>query len=92
MYQLLASECNSSFPNREQRLYVGSRDCSRLAENLAWQVAAARRAIRSIPEAESVAFGAVLSFVDGEWPGIVHSRLTAECRPKRTGPIVLAGM
>ena len=54
---------------RDDRLYVGSRDCSRLAENMVWQVAAVKRVIDSIGAAfASVPVEPVLCFVDGEWP------------------------
>lgn len=56
------------FFKTDKRLYVGSRDCSRLAENMSWQVQAVRQAlvvgdIQPIP-----AITPVLCFVDGEWP------------------------
>jgi nuclease-like protein len=54
--------------NRDERLYVGSRDCSRLAENMAWQVDAVRDVVNSIPDGGSIPVQAVLCFVDGEWP------------------------
>jgi hypothetical protein len=51
----------------DDRLYVGSRDCSHLADNMGWQVEVVRSVL------ESAALGAVpvtpvLCFVDGEWP------------------------
>ena len=57
-----------SFLNRDERLYVGSRDCSQLAENMAWQVKAVSDVISLVPNAESIPIQAVLCFVDGEWP------------------------
>jgi len=57
-----------SFLNRDQRLYVGSRDCSQLAANMAWQVKAVRDVLDSTHDAGSIAVLAVLCFVDGEWP------------------------
>ncbi len=57
-----------NFFNRDERLYVGSRDCSPLAENMAWQVTAVRDVLDSIPDARSISVQAVLCFVDGEWP------------------------
>jgi hypothetical protein len=52
----------------DDRLYVGSHDCSELAENMGWQVAAVQAAIfaSGIDPAPSVT--PVLCFVDGEWP------------------------
>lgn len=46
------------------RLYVGTRDCSKLAENMSWQVGAVRNALGSEP----LDVTPVLSFIDGEWP------------------------
>ncbi len=57
-----------SFLNRDERLYVGSRDCSQLAENMAWQVEAVRDVLNSIFDGGSIPVQAVLCFVDGEWP------------------------
>lgn len=54
---------------RNDRLYVGSRDCSKLAENMAWQVEAVKRALESAGvELASVPVEPVLCFIDGEWP------------------------
>lgn len=55
--------------SRNERLYVGSRDCSALATNMAWQVSAVREALESTgPELHGVPVTPVLCFVDGEWP------------------------
>ena len=55
--------------SRNERLYVGSRDCSALATNMAWQVSAVREALESTgPELHGVQVTPVLCFVDGEWP------------------------
>ena len=55
------------FPDK--RLYVGSRDCSRLAENMAWQTEAVSNVLSSVfPEPGRIPVRAVLCFVDGEWP------------------------
>jgi hypothetical protein len=52
----------------DERLYVGSRDCSRLAENMAWQVAAIKAVLASVGVAySSVPVQPVLCFVDSEW-------------------------
>ena len=54
---------------RDDRLYVGSRDCSALATNMDWQVSAVRKALASAgPELSGFPVTAVLCFVDGEWP------------------------
>jgi len=53
---------------KDDRLYVGSRDCSRLAENMAWQVSAIQAVLTSVSvEYASVPVQPVLCFVDGEW-------------------------
>jgi Nuclease-related domain len=49
------------------RLYVGSRDCSKLADNMGWQAEAVQRVL------DATSLGgppvtAVLCFVDGDWP------------------------
>ena len=52
----------------DERLYVGNRDCSRLAENMAWQVSAIKAVLASVGVAYSdVPVQPVLCFVDGEW-------------------------
>jgi len=57
-----------SFFRRDDRLYVGSRDCSALAENMTWQLKAVRNVLDSIPDAGSIPVQAVLCFVEREWP------------------------
>lgn len=53
----------------DDRLYVGSRDCSALAANMDWQVSAVREALASAgPELSGFPVTAVLCFIDGEWP------------------------
>jgi hypothetical protein len=52
----------------DERLYVGRRDCSKLADNLGWQVEAVGRALRSIPAESMPPITPVLCFVDGDWP------------------------
>jgi hypothetical protein len=56
------------FFKRDERLHVGGRDCSHLAENMAWQVAAVERALRSVGADPIPAVTPVLCFVRGEWP------------------------
>jgi hypothetical protein len=50
----------------DNRLYVGGRDCSSLAENLGWQVKAVQTRLESVEVAMSVT--PVLCFVDVDWP------------------------
>ncbi len=54
------------FLRRDERLYVGRRDCSKLAHSMAWQVGAVRSAIASVEPVPPVT--PVLCFVRGEWP------------------------
>ncbi len=51
---------------RDERLYVGRRDCSGLAENMTWQVEAVEQALASVQPTPPVT--PVLCFVRGEWP------------------------
>ena len=54
---------------RDERLYVGSRDCSELAENMSWQIAAVRDALKAAGvDLQTIPIEPVLCFVDGEWP------------------------
>jgi hypothetical protein len=55
--------------SRDDRLYVGGRDCSALATNMGWQTSAVTEALGSagVDPAE-VPVTPVLCFVDGEWP------------------------
>src|SRR4029077_16521304 len=54
---------------RDERLYVGSRDCSHLATNMEGQVAAVRAVLVSAGvDLAVVPVTPVLCFVDGEWP------------------------
>jgi nuclease-like protein len=50
----------------DKRLYVGRRDCSRLAENMGWQVAAVGRALTAAG-LHDVPIQPVLCFIDGDW-------------------------
>lgn len=52
----------------ERRLYVGSRDCSRLAAQMAKQVTAVREALAGLTEAVDLPVVPVLAFVDADWP------------------------
>lgn len=49
-------------------LYVGRRDCSKLAAGMTKQVTAAREALDGLPEAIGVPIVPVLAFVDADWP------------------------
>ena len=49
------------------RLYVGRRDCSRLADNMTWQVDAVAAFLKSI-DAGEIPVTPVLCFVRAEWP------------------------
>lgn len=61
-----------SFFSRNDRLYVGSRDCSALATNMEWQVLAVKNALTAADiELSAVPVTPVLCFVDGEWPVIL---------------------
>ena len=53
---------------RDDRLYVGRRDCSALADGLAWQVEAVTSALRRAGSEPLPPVTPVLCFVDGEWP------------------------
>ena len=58
--------------SRDDRLYVGSRDCSALATNMDWQVLAVKDALTAAGiEPSAVPVTPVLCFVDGEWPLIL---------------------
>lgn len=55
--------------NCDDRLYVGSRDCSELAEDMSWQVEAVKRVVASADSTfAAVPVVPVLCFVEGEWP------------------------
>jgi hypothetical protein len=51
---------------RDERLYVGRRDCSGLAQNMTWQVEAVEQALASVQPTPPIT--PVLCFVRGEWP------------------------
>jgi hypothetical protein len=50
----------------DERLFVGRRDCSKLAENMGWQMEAVARALRAVEPLPPIT--PVLCFVKGEWP------------------------
>lgn len=50
----------------DNRLYVGGRDCSKLAENMGWQVKAVETLLASVEVAMPVT--PVLCFIDVDWP------------------------
>jgi len=53
---------------RYERLYVGRRDCSSLADGLVWQVTAVQRVLDSVSDQfGSTSVQPVLCFVNGEW-------------------------
>jgi hypothetical protein len=52
----------------DKRLFVGSRDCSHLAQNMSWQVEAVVKAIATARLEPMPPVIPVLCFVDGEWP------------------------
>jgi hypothetical protein len=52
----------------DKRLYVGTKDCSKLADNMGWQVQAVERALQSVPVEPMPPIAPVLCFVSGEWP------------------------
>jgi hypothetical protein len=53
---------------RNERLYVGRRDCSHLAENMKWQVEAVEEALGRARVEPPPPVTPVLCFVRGEWP------------------------
>jgi hypothetical protein len=50
----------------DERLYVGGRDCSRLADNMGWQVTAVETLLESVDR--KVAITPVLCFIGATWP------------------------
>jgi Nuclease-related domain len=53
---------------RDERLFVGRRDCSRLAANMTWQVDAVARALAAAKVEPAPPITPVLCFVHGDWP------------------------
>ena len=56
------------FLRPDERLHVGRRDCSALADNLGWQVAAVENALLAAGVEPLPPITPVLCFVDGDWP------------------------
>jgi hypothetical protein len=52
----------------DNRLYVGGRDCSHLAENMGWQVEAVHRAFEEGGFEPIPPITSILCFIDGDWP------------------------
>jgi hypothetical protein len=52
----------------DERLHVGRRDCSALADNMGWQVAAVEGALRAAGVEPLPPITPVLCFFDGDWP------------------------
>jgi hypothetical protein len=53
---------------RDERLFVGRRDCSKLADNMAWQVEAVQQVLGSHGVDPMPPITLVLCFVKGDWP------------------------
>ena len=53
---------------RDDRLYVGGRDCSKLADGLVWQVEAVRQALATSRLDGDIPVMPVLCFIGAEWP------------------------
>jgi hypothetical protein len=62
--QVHTKDVGGLFARRDLRLFVGRRDCTRLAAAMEWQVAAVRGAIDGNP----TPVRPVLCFIDAEWP------------------------
>jgi hypothetical protein len=56
------------FLRPDYRLYVGRRDCSRLAEGLGWQVEAVTAALTKAGVDPLPPITPVMCFIDGDWP------------------------
>lgn len=56
------------FLRPDERLHVGRRDCSALADKMGWQVAAVEKALLAAGVEPLPSITAVLCFVDGDWP------------------------
>jgi hypothetical protein len=52
----------------EKRLFVGHRDCTKLAKNMSWQVEAVTTALAAAAFDPRPAIVPVLAFIDAEWP------------------------
>jgi hypothetical protein len=53
---------------RDDRLFVGRRDCSKLARKMTWQVEAVQSALQRSGIDPTPSIRPVLCFVDGDWP------------------------
>jgi hypothetical protein len=56
------------FLRPDERLHVGRRDCSALADMMGWQVAAVEKALLAAGVESLPPITPVLCFVDGDWP------------------------
>jgi len=56
------------FLRPDERLHVGRRDCSALADGMAWQVAAVAKAFQAAVVEPLPPITPVLCFIDGDWP------------------------
>lgn len=56
------------FLRPDDRLHVGRRDCSALADNMGWQVAAVESALETAGVEPMPPITPVLCFIDGDWP------------------------
>lgn len=56
------------FLRPDERLHVGRRDCSALADKMGWQVAAVEKALLAAGVGALPPITPVLCFVDGDWP------------------------
>jgi hypothetical protein len=65
---LIAIRDRGGLFHSDLRLFVGRRDCSRLAENMDWQCKAVTRVLEAIGLETIPPVIGVLCFVDGEWP------------------------
>jgi len=56
------------FLRPDERLHVGRRDCSALADKMGWQVAAVEAALQTAGVEPVPPITPVLCFIDGDWP------------------------
>jgi hypothetical protein len=56
------------FPSHDLRLFIGSRDRSRMAEKSIWQVGVVRQALEAAGVTPVPLTVPVICFVDGSWP------------------------
>ena len=56
------------FLRPDERLHLGRRDCSALADNMGWQVAAVESALETAGIVPVPPITPVLCFIDGDWP------------------------